>query len=465
MEVQQEPPSKRRDTTKTVACTECRVRKVRHRLCVPPRTWYLTGIPTLTQTKCNRELPCESCIKRGRPQDCTPELRRYPTSVASLQGVINSLQDRVVHLESRLAALESAVGHSTSPHVSISDSRNSTGFVVPQETLGGFGASESFVTSLACHTNSTDSTKGYDRASDAPGSANASELSSFVSGKAVLKDFNILEAAKRRAAAESMPRFASSASSYPSIRDAKGVPPNSWRNSVLLALHASLPSLDVMRARVELFQDYCSWSKPAINCAQLKAELDELENLLQQGLFLQVDPAWIALLFQVLAQGTMQAYVCEDGPGNHLYDFAYSMAEASEGAMAAASWADKPSIRIVQALLLRASWLQYIDPDSGLLLQGSKQQEIILNAALAHAQALGLNKLGDDPAIMPEPDLAFPPHPCEFRRQMALRVWLNIKECFVLAGIKVDWSTSDSPDFNICRGEQYTTASARISFH
>lgn len=285
-----------------------------------------------------------------------------------------------------------------------------------------------------------------------PSEAVASDLSQFVSGKAAVKDFDILEASGRtpKTPASMGARYISSTSPYPSIRAANPVSPGSWQCSLLLALQTQLPQLPEIRRAFALYREYKSWSVPAINCAQLAAEIDELELILRQGLFLQVDPAWVALLFIVMATGAVSAFLCGNGSPDEGGDsFARRMAEASDGAMSAASWADHPQIRVIQVLLLRVRWDDHRDPDSGLFVHGSKVQGIRSSIALVYAEALGLNMLGSNRSTMPEPDLALPAHPCEFRRQMGLRIWSSLEVNFLVSGSRPN-IPSDSVGFDVC---------------
>ena len=390
------------------------------------------------QTKCNRELPCDSCIRRGTPQDCKPETRKYPPSLSGLNSAVETLQQRVDRLEQLLALQQGQ--HTLSS--TLNDGLEylfEEGEAGPEPLDAGMNPNGQRAMHQAGHDKNVRS-----------GQTGNAELSNFLSGRAAPKDFDILNGPNRRVAGPAV-RYASTASSYPSIRTAAPVPAGSWQASVFVSLQGLLPPVHSIRDGLQLFRDFSSWTTPAINCAELTAEVDELDHLLGQGLFQQIDPAWLALLFQALATGSMTAYVCSGGEDKELKPFAEQMAEASEGALAAARWIDLPQIRIVQTLILKARWADYMDPDSGLLVQGTKMQAIRSEVAMAQAEALSLHMLSSDRSVMPESDFALPAHPCDFRRQMALRIWSNIRLVSLISGIIPD-SASDSPDFDICGG-------------
>lgn len=415
-------------------------------------------------------------------------MRKYPPSLSGITSTVDAMQQRINELEGRMASLERQLNGNNSKVNEKSIAPASDGGTKAQRAVpGGYeeggdygktaGDDDVFALDNAAQQIKTGRTDGS-ATSGGYGSGIGGELSQFVSGKAALKDFNILDESKRstgnsNSLAGHDRRHASSASLYPSIRHTS--PPStstSWRYSHAMAMQAMLPAMHTIRSAIQLYRDYYGWAIPAVNHAQLRAEVDELEHLLLQGLFGEVDPAWVALLFQVMAQGAMVAHMCRHSDSGtagveaitisqNKSEFAHRMADAAEGALLAAHMVDRPQVRVIQVLLLRARWLDHVDPESGLLVdqgQSGTMQGIGRNIALAHAQALGLHMLGSDRATMPELDPALPAHACEFRRQMGLRIWSTIEATFLLGGQKD--INSDSALFDVCPGKWPDTVHA-----
>ncbi|KAJ7707453.1 hypothetical protein B0H17DRAFT_1191945 [Mycena rosella] len=94
----------------------------------------------------------------------------------------------------------------------------------------------------------------------------------------------------------------------------------------------------------------------------------------------------------------------------------------AEIALHASSWAAKPQLRAVQAILLKISFerpgSQSAD-DSG---EGSSFF-VWLATATRICQLLGLHRLGSDPSTMPVNDPALPQKPCLLKRELAKRIW------------------------------------------
>lgn len=86
---------------------------------------------------------------------------------------------------------------------------------------------------------------------------------------------------------------------FPSI--ATNPPHSDLNRTVLDVLLARLPSDADLLASIDIYFTEISWTWAIVCQPQLRAELDEFLRLRARGLAHTVDPAWLALLFVVLA--------------------------------------------------------------------------------------------------------------------------------------------------------------------
>lgn len=77
---------------------------------------------------------------------------------------------------------------------------------------------------------------------------------------------------------------------------------------------ARLPSNRDITAAVDLYLTELSWVWPLVCIPQLRVEVDEFCKLRHQQRAHEVDPAWLSILFIILA---MAGHTIHDGPAPH----------------------------------------------------------------------------------------------------------------------------------------------------
>ncbi|KAJ7096594.1 hypothetical protein B0H15DRAFT_825680 [Mycena belliarum] len=207
------------------------------------------------------------------------------------------------------------------------------------------------------------------------------------------------------------------------------------RRSVLLGaptenetFFKSLPDKLVSDALVHIFLSDISWIYQIIHGPIFLDECRQLWSAVENGTDHVIDPAWFSCYFMVLAWGAcsltpvnmpaaLQNYSAADVAGLPRVWY-----RAAELALHACSWASKPQVRAVQAILLKIS---YERPGS----QSADDSDegtsffVWLSAATRIAQLLGLHRLGSDPKTMPLDDPGLPAPPCVLKRELAKRIW------------------------------------------
>lgn len=91
---------------------------------------------------------------------------------------------------------------------------------------------------------------------------------------------------------------------------------------------------------------------------------------------------------------------------------------AYDEALAASHWIDRPQVRVIQAILLRACYRQPYSTR-----QTNSSFYVWLSIAVRNCQLLGLHRLGSNPQTMPKDDAAWPQPACCLKRELAKRIW------------------------------------------
>ncbi|GAA5857617.1 hypothetical protein JCM8547_004298 [Rhodosporidiobolus lusitaniae] len=182
-----------------------------------------------------------------------------------------------------------------------------------------------------------------------------------------------------------------------------------------------LPSEEISRFLVDKYVEEVAWFISILHLPAFLAEHDRFMRMLQEGRQDEVDPAWLAIYFMVLALGLDS--LASLSPSHNLpytnhtercrdwYAAALRLLQLSDPTR-------RPQFRIVQLTLLFGQWsfASAIGDDRGAFLS-------LLAAGVRVAQKLRLHLLGDDSSVMPPDDPALPPGQNSVKRQTALRVF------------------------------------------
>lgn len=406
-------------STDTISCSECRKRK----------------------SKCDREQPCGSCVRRGVAHLCQPDIRRHPPSVIDLRQTVQALQ-------SRLQAVEAFLG-------------SKLDFQLPDPS--SWSIQEQQVAAVRRETNALQgSDNGYTEPFPLPSSTgqDETEIAYFLTGTASLRDFDILPEASAQDAASSsqdvlVPRLSTLTGTSTIIQPSRH-PPHAWQRQLLTGVLQSVPPASQARKYTNLYFRHQEWQIHAVARTQMLQEIDELESIQSEGRLAEVDPAWLALLFQLMSFGLVTSYtIDEQDYPEDVYETVRTQVQLSQRCLAAADWAEVPSIRVVQTLVVHGWWAQHTDADANLFeasATAGQSSRMRVGVAFLHCQALGLDKLGDKETIMPRLDPALPQEASGYRRQMGLRIWHSFQFLESLSGhVYALPGTFSSADPAVCR--------------
>jgi hypothetical protein len=286
------------------------------------------------------------------------------------------------------------------------------------------------------------------------------EIAYFLTGTASLRDFDILPEATGLDTGSSqdikVPLSEAHAGAGTIIQPIRH-PSNAWQRQLYTSILSSVPSASQARRLTNLYFRHQDWQIHAVSRAQMLQEIDELEILESEGRLAEVDPAWFALLFQLMSFGLVTSYTIDEQEyPEDVYETVRSQVQLSQRCLAAADWAEVPSIRVVQTLVVHGWWAQHTDADANLFeasAAAGQSSRMRVGVAFLHCQALGLDKLGDKETTMPRPDPALPQEASGFRRQMGLRIWHSFQFLESLSGhVYALPGTFSSADPAVCRG-------------
>ncbi|KAJ7746275.1 hypothetical protein B0H16DRAFT_1556864 [Mycena metata] len=207
------------------------------------------------------------------------------------------------------------------------------------------------------------------------------------------------------------------------------------KRSVLQGTHSendtflkSLPDKLVSDALVEIFLSDIAWIYQILHGPTFLDECRQLWSSTDKGTDYVIDPAWFACYFMVLAWAASSLNsinmpaALKHYPASDVADLPRVWARTAELALQASSWAAKPQLRAVQAILLKIS---YERPGSQSVDDADEGTSFFvwLAAATRICQLLGLHRLGSDPKTMPPDDPALPAQPCLLKRELAKRIF------------------------------------------
>ncbi|KAJ6512704.1 hypothetical protein C8R45DRAFT_325550 [Mycena sanguinolenta] len=217
----------------------------------------------------------------------------------------------------------------------------------------------------------------------------------------------------------------------------------------------SLPDKSVSDALVQIFLSDIAWIYQILHGPTFLDECRQLWSAIDQGTDYVIDPAWFACYFMVLAWATSSLnasnmpVALKHYPAADVASLPRVWSRTAELALHSSSWAAKPQLRAVQAILLKISYERpgaqsADDADEG------TSFFVWLAAATRICQLLGLHRLGSDPNTMPADDPALPSQPCLLKRELAKRIFFF---CLVH-----DWIfVSGSPGMNQIQVNNFDT--------
>ncbi|KAJ7471415.1 hypothetical protein B0H11DRAFT_2039851 [Mycena galericulata] len=207
------------------------------------------------------------------------------------------------------------------------------------------------------------------------------------------------------------------------------------KRSVLQGTHSendtflrSLPDKDVSDTLVHIFLTDISWIYPILHGPTFLDECRQLWSAVEKGTDHVIDPAWFACYFMVLAWAASSLNALnmptalQHYPASDVASLPEVWCRAGEVALQASSWAAKPQLRAVQAILLKISYDRPGSQSAGDADEGTSFF-VWLAAATRICQLLGLHRLGSDPNTMPPNDSALPAQPCLLKRELAKRLF------------------------------------------
>ncbi|KAJ6561898.1 hypothetical protein B0H19DRAFT_1142964 [Mycena capillaripes] len=220
----------------------------------------------------------------------------------------------------------------------------------------------------------------------------------------------------------------------------------------------SLPDKPVSDALVQIFLSNIAWIYQILHGPTFLDECRQLWAAIEKGTDYVIDPAWFACYFMVLAWATSSLNASnmptalKHYPASDVAGLPKVWSRTAELALHASSWAAKPQLRAVQAILLKIS---YERPGS----QSTEDADegtsffVWLAAATRICQLLGLHRLGSDPNTMPPDDPALPAQPCLLKRELAKRIfffclvhdWIFVSASPGMSQIHVNSFDTDPP--------------------
>lgn len=268
-------------------------------------------------------------MQRGKPDLCNPDIRRYPPAAAKLSEELASLREHVQALEAFLSSkfsdykqviVSGSNGHQLAgdlrtPSVSAANDPPANG----RENailLAPVVAYDLMNIPVPSTSTLTDAALSESHTADRPPAANnvlaAVDMQtdrteqSMASILARFRDSEILGADKNSNPAETSPSsvtnsqaLLSESTSFPSIcsqvRTSPGLRPQLFLNALL----AQSPPPEYCRNAIQVFLKNTTWEIFVVSPKQLLAELVQFEALRARGEGVEVDPAWLALLFIV----------------------------------------------------------------------------------------------------------------------------------------------------------------------
>lgn len=370
-----------------------------------------------SQMKCSKDTPCQACIARGKPEECRPDSRKYPASFTSVSADIQ-------HFRRRQEAVEGYLQHRDGEDFTAwmaSFAPNDRGS--RSDTPNGGEHDASATNAGRSDLESEAFTAGGERADPRD-----QELVDILS---LLQDYDMFRKIETQPSTPKAPPGAGLQTSITNCSaDLSKREP--WQQQLLFTLLNLIPDKDTIDQLVNAYFKRYGWHIPVLFKPQLIAEVEEFDRLRAFSRQAEADPAWLAILFMVMALGLISRWelqqpqtILSDQDAQTIISTADRFLKNGSGALAVCDHLQVASFRALQALILQRQYVHAtpIYPEN----PNSQQPSHIHFVPLAnfHCRALSLDQLGTDPSRMPGLDPALPKIACGLRRQLALRVFYS----------------------------------------
>ncbi|KAM0750481.1 hypothetical protein T439DRAFT_326448 [Meredithblackwellia eburnea MCA 4105] len=461
-----EEPGKKRQKT-ALSCGECKRRKI----------------------KCDRKVPCVSCIKRGEPEKCNWEEARIDPEPQpfALGSDLKRVAMRLVQMEQFLQTLPPELrAGAPRPQPLSFYIPGEAGSLVPSGN-GGFatnGGGRAALPPSSGYENSsirdfeTEGRSVYeaDLNSDTEDAAVKLEATAFGSQQFGTTQFTTadsnpflgLHGPKSDRCCSSPVELTRELTS---IVAPKVNPEAAFSCSVQLGLDYGLPVEEVEAARraavakvlvdfpekemslylVRKYYEDFDWIHHLVFQRTFEAELERYWEMHAEGRETEIDPLWFSLYAMIIAL-SLDGLRTRSLPGDEgwFQDFPASYAlrwyAAAQRLLILGDWLGTPQVRSILTVILLG---QYIQISSF----GGQANRFLgwLSGAVRIAQVLGLHNLGDNPEVMPPDDPCWPPGSNAVKRESALRIFGVL--------IFMDWlaATTRFPTYMI-HTSQFTSA-------
>ncbi|GAA5904148.1 hypothetical protein JCM8208_003460 [Rhodotorula glutinis] len=194
------------------------------------------------------------------------------------------------------------------------------------------------------------------------------------------------------------------------------------RLRVLDKIYAQLPNKRDCDVAVDRYFLQFDWFFSILHHATWKAEYARFWEMLESGRKYEVDPAWLAILYLLLALSSDESmHLAAPSTPEESSAWEEQSARYHACAQKLALLADpfgRPQARMLQITTFLACWV-LISAHGGEFGRFSSW----LAGGIRTAQKMGLHQLSDDQEDMPPDDPAWPPGKNALKRETALRLW------------------------------------------
>ncbi|GAA6025054.1 hypothetical protein JCM11491_002007 [Sporobolomyces phaffii] len=392
-------PRKKHKGRAVLSCGECKRRKV----------------------KCDRKIPCATCIARGQADRCAwddPMARPegQPFALATQYDEVIARLDRIEHfLDSLPSDLRSqAIQAGTAEQPSFSQPRDES--LKPRPKIS----------------NELEDAVGKLESSAFPQVATPSPVGLQFLASAIDMVPSIPRSAPTDRHVEATTALTSILAPPLRFESATKAVSNGFdlcfserdlvqqRDETLDKVYSLLPTPEMTKEIIGAYLEHVSWFYSILHPAAFLAEVERFEEMLRVGRQNEVDTAWLGIFFAVLALGldAAQSISTSSLPFATKPETTAAWYAASLRLFHISNWPNQPQFRLVQLVALYG---QYNLTSGG----GTDMSGFLSYLAIGVriAQKLRLHQLGNDPKTMPPDDPAFPKGLNSMKRQTAIRVF------------------------------------------
>ncbi|GAA5924076.1 uncharacterized protein JCM15063_005540 [Sporobolomyces koalae] len=388
-------PKKKPKGRAVLSCGECKRRKV----------------------KCDRKIPCATCIARGQPEKCAWEdpLARPEGQPFALASQYEEVIARLDRIESFLDSLPSDIRNQAIKAGSVPPPGQSHFDAAPSPTKldGDLGASVSHSMQVTAP-----SPAGLDFLASAiemvpcsrprPQPANPQQHVEPTRAETSIVALPMRFEGPTKAVSHGLDLCFSESEML------------DQRDRVLGKIYGLLPTSALAHQLVMAYFEDVSWFYSILHPPAFLAEFERFEEMLMSGRHYQVDVAWLGIFFAVLSLGLdgAQSLQIDSLPLKSKAETSAAWYAASLRLFHMSNWPDKPQFRQVQLVALYG---QLNLTSGGGTDMGGFMSYLAIGIRIA--QKLRLHQLGTDPQTMPPDDIAYPKGKNSVKRQTAIRVW------------------------------------------